>query len=102
MTINSNSADQPSILHNLCSQRYHGTIEKATDLYVSKLTVTTIIFISFCNCLSFSKGKEVGEEREKVILQQSSSKQFGSISILHLVPVALFFGSSTTCLDKEI
>jgi hypothetical protein len=21
---------------------------------------------------------------------------------LHLVPVALFFGSSTTCLDKEI
>jgi hypothetical protein len=55
-----------------------------------------------CSSLSFSKGKEVGEEREKVILQQSSSKQFGSISILHLVPVALFFGSSTTCLDKEI
>jgi hypothetical protein len=55
-----------------------------------------------CCSLSFSKGKEVGEEREKVILQQSSSKHFGSISILHLVPVALFFGSSTACLDKEI
>ncbi len=49
MTINSNSADRPSILHNLCSRRYHCTIEKATDLYISKLTVTTIIFISFCN-----------------------------------------------------
>jgi hypothetical protein len=40
---------QPSILHNLCSQRYHCPIEKATDLHVSKLTVTTIIFISICN-----------------------------------------------------
>ncbi len=49
MTINLNWADQLGILRSLHSQKHHCATEKATDLSISKLTVTTIIFISFCN-----------------------------------------------------